>query len=144
MPASLRIAIILSLFIGFMTASTVAFFYPPLRMVVGPVLCADGTLEQDLPISNRRLNLYCRNPVAGIDREIDMTGYMLVATPFYALLALLPIGMLTYRSARMLARLPPVSTTALQPTPRGRTAERLRELEALRTSGVISAEEDQH
>ena len=46
-----------------MVATTGGFFVPSLRFATASVLC-DGELDQRLPVSNKRLNLYC-NPADG-------------------------------------------------------------------------------
>ena len=144
MAALLRMTLVLSVFVGFMVASTGAFFFPQLRLVVAPVLCQDGELVQELPISNKHLNLYCRNEQTELDREIDFWPYLPVATAFYSALVFLPIGILLALAARRAGQstLVQARQTASSDLPR-RTAERLAELERLRQSDLISAEEYQ-
>ena len=65
--------LLFSIFFGFMVATTGGFFVPSLRFATASVLC-DGKLDQRLPGSNKRLNLYC-NPADG--DEPYAVGFML-------------------------------------------------------------------
>ena len=55
--------LLFSMFVGFHGRTTGGFFVPSLRFATASVLC-DGELDQRLPVSNKRLNLYC-NPADG-------------------------------------------------------------------------------
>lgn len=78
-----------------MLATTGGFFIPRLRMVAAPLLC-DGQLEQRLPISNRRLNLYC-DPAEGEPYAVPFMPYLLVTTLVFAALAFVPLTGLLWR-----------------------------------------------
>ena len=87
---SLFLALGISLFVGYMVATTGAFFVPALRFAGAPLLC-DGELVQRLPISNKRLNLYCRAPESGQERAIAFGPYLVITSLIYGLVAFLAL-----------------------------------------------------
>jgi hypothetical protein len=136
-----------SLFIGFMLAVTVAAFIPDMRRVVGPILCADGELEQRLPISNRSLNLFCVRE-SGVEEEIELPIYALVATMIYAAIVEPLIFLAVVLSARnisaRIAKLPPAPPYDPEAQESGAprsAADRLAELDDLRRRGLVTDEE---
>ena len=88
-----KIYLMFSIFAGFMVATTVASFFPSLRMVVKPALCREGELIQQLPISNKRLNLFCRDNATGEERRVSFFPYLIICTAVYSLILALPVSL---------------------------------------------------
>ena len=111
------IRVLLSLFLGFMITTTCAFFMPTLRMVTGPVLCSGGELVQELPISNKRLNLYCqrdgKKEVVGLFSYLSV-GMLIYSVAVFGVLMLFKVK-LPHIGSSVRASAPPIHASAPQP-----------------------------
>ena len=92
---TLLTTLMISIFLGFMLATTGGFL--SLACAWSPRhCCAMAQLEERLPISNRRLNLYC-DPAEREPYAVPFMPYLLVTTLVFPALAFVPLTGLLWR-----------------------------------------------